>query len=187
MRRRLFTLMAAISLLLCVATVVLWVRSYLTLDEVRRFTHFIQGAGGFDRGVESSSGVIYGYKKGWVLAADPHRASHWVWGSRLPDYWLGQSQTMSLALLVRRIQIGGYGVAYAADENGIVEVVLRIPYWPLAVLFAFLPAIWFWSWMGGTSRIHSHCRKCGYNLTGNTSGTCPECGTPVAGKAKGVA
>jgi hypothetical protein len=25
-----------------------------------------------------------------------------------------------------------------------------------------------------------HCEKCGYNLTGNVSGVCPECGTPVA-------
>jgi hypothetical protein len=24
-----------------------------------------------------------------------------------------------------------------------------------------------------------HCQRCGYNLTGNTSGICPECGTPV--------
>jgi hypothetical protein len=24
-----------------------------------------------------------------------------------------------------------------------------------------------------------HCRHCGYCLTGNTSGVCPECGTPV--------
>jgi len=23
-----------------------------------------------------------------------------------------------------------------------------------------------------------HCRKCGYDLTGNVSGICPECGTP---------
>jgi hypothetical protein len=28
------------------------------------------------------------------------------------------------------------------------------------------------------------CLTCGYNLTGNTSGVCPECGTPVAGKAE---
>jgi hypothetical protein len=27
-----------------------------------------------------------------------------------------------------------------------------------------------------------HCRSCGYNLTGNLSGICPECGTPTAGK-----
>ena len=24
-----------------------------------------------------------------------------------------------------------------------------------------------------------HCRKCSYNLTGNISGICPECGTPI--------
>lgn len=27
------------------------------------------------------------------------------------------------------------------------------------------------------------CAKCGYNLTANVSGTCPECGTPVTQKA----
>ena len=26
------------------------------------------------------------------------------------------------------------------------------------------------------------CRKCGYNLTGNVSGVCPECGTPIPSK-----
>jgi hypothetical protein len=25
----------------------------------------------------------------------------------------------------------------------------------------------------------NHCQQCGYNLTGNLSGTCPECGMPV--------
>jgi hypothetical protein len=25
------------------------------------------------------------------------------------------------------------------------------------------------------------CRACGYNLTGNVSGRCPECGTPIKG------
>ena len=24
-----------------------------------------------------------------------------------------------------------------------------------------------------------HCQKCGYNLTGNVSGVCPECGEPA--------
>jgi predicted RNA-binding Zn-ribbon protein involved in translation (DUF1610 family) len=30
------------------------------------------------------------------------------------------------------------------------------------------------------------CRKCGYNLTGNVSGVCPECGTPVLPRADSV-
>lgn len=28
------------------------------------------------------------------------------------------------------------------------------------------------------------CGRCGYNLTGNLSGQCPECGTPLSGRAK---
>ena len=28
-------------------------------------------------------------------------------------------------------------------------------------------------------RIEGLCRKCDYDLTGNESGVCPECGTPV--------
>lgn len=28
-------------------------------------------------------------------------------------------------------------------------------------------------------RYIGHCQKCGYDLTGNVSGVCPECGTPV--------
>ena len=27
-------------------------------------------------------------------------------------------------------------------------------------------------------RTHGHCPRCRYNLTGNVSGVCPECGTP---------
>ena len=27
----------------------------------------------------------------------------------------------------------------------------------------------------------AYCQKCGYNLTGNVSGRCPECGTPIGG------
>ena len=27
--------------------------------------------------------------------------------------------------------------------------------------------------------LEGHCRECGYNLTGNTSGVCPECGTKI--------
>jgi hypothetical protein len=32
---------------------------------------------------------------------------------------------------------------------------------------------------------HHWCRRCDYDLTGNVSGVCPECGTPVPGTPKG--
>jgi hypothetical protein len=44
------------------------------------------------------------------------------------------------------------------------------------------------SWVGIASvrrlrkKPPNQCIKCGYNLTGNISGICPECGTAMAGK-----
>ena len=34
-------------------------------------------------------------------------------------------------------------------------------------------------WSGTISLPNDRCAECGYDLTGNTSGTCPECGSPV--------
>ncbi len=36
-------------------------------------------------------------------------------------------------------------------------------------------------WPGRRRPDPGRCRRCGYDLTGNASGVCPECGTPVAG------
>lgn len=50
----------------------------------------------------------------------------------------------------------------------------------LAVL-GIIPALW--AHKRDLERIRAKqrglCRRCGYNLMGNVSGTCPECGTPV--------
>lgn len=56
-------------------------------------------------------------------------------------------------------------------------VVVSIPLWIPIVLVAVPTAYLFWH-----DRRHptsGHCRNCGYNLTANTSGVCPECGTAI--------
>jgi len=46
-------------------------------------------------------------------------------------------------------------------------------------LAVFGPSAFRW-WRDRHRRIPSgHCQKCGYNLTGNTSGVCPECGEKI--------
>ena len=43
---------------------------------------------------------------------------------------------------------------------------------------ALIPALIVFWWT--TPRpVPGHCRSCGYNLTGNVSGVCPECGSRV--------
>lgn len=51
-----------------------------------------------------------------------------------------------------------YGLVSLALMSGFVYI--RMRYWPL-----YPPG---------------HCIQCGYNLTGNVSGTCPECGNVMS-------
>jgi len=53
---------------------------------------------------------------------------------------------------------------------------LWLPIWPaLAVVAPLTALIWLWP----TRVPRGHCRRCGYNLTGNVSGRCPECEAAV--------
>ena len=55
-----------------------------------------------------------------------------------------------------------------------------VPHWLLILLFSLAPA---WVLHRGYRQYRREaakcCLKCGYNLTGNTSGVCPECGADV--------
>ncbi len=60
------------------------------------------------------------------------------------------------------------------------------PLWAPTLLFAALPLCVF---VGGAirrcrARDGERCMSCDYNLTGNVSGICPECGTAVRGAIK---
>ena len=39
--------------------------------------------------------------------------------------------------------------------------------------------VWLWCQLKYYQRMAGRCLKCGYDLIHNTSGTCPECGTPI--------
>ncbi len=53
--------------------------------------------------------------------------------------------------------------------------VLKLPLWIPFLIVALPTAYLFWR-----DRRHppGHCQKCGYDLQGNVSGVCPECGEP---------
>lgn len=65
--------------------------------------------------------------------------------------------------------------------NGATALV--IPAWcasAVAVIGWFLVRLVCWTWRRrARSRGDSRCVHCAYNLTGNVSGRCPECGTPI--------
>jgi hypothetical protein len=53
---------------------------------------------------------------------------------------------------------------------------VQMPLWiPLLLVIAATA----WLWLRLRSTPAGHCRTCGYDLTGNVSGRCPECGSPA--------
>lgn len=58
------------------------------------------------------------------------------------------------------------------------------PLWLPLAAFAIPTVVLFWH---DRRRVPAgHCPRCRYNLTGNVSGACPECGNPVSGTASNV-
>jgi hypothetical protein len=55
---------------------------------------------------------------------------------------------------------------------------LFLPLW-LPFLILLVPTLLLWRRDRRKPR-PGFCRRCDYDLTGNTSGRCPECGTPIA-------
>lgn len=54
---------------------------------------------------------------------------------------------------------------------------ILVPLW-LPLLLSLIPTAYLWYKDRRIPR--GHCQKCGYDLTGNASGVCPECGTSIA-------
>jgi hypothetical protein len=69
---------------------------------------------------------------------------------------------------------------------------ISVPVWLAAVLTAITPATWgirrgiAWA-RKARQKSAGHCQSCSYDLTGNTSGICPECGTPIPRKSEAAA
>lgn len=66
-----------------------------------------------------------------------------------------------------------------AIEEGLVWFFLTTPLWGI---------LWAWLWVRFRNHLFDtqpgpHCRECGYDLTGNVSGICPECGKATASSA----
>jgi len=66
-----------------------------------------------------------------------------------------------------------------------IELGYLDPFFPIAFVFGWVYA-WFVAMIVGIPfhiarkpKPPGHCPKCSYNLRGNVSGVCPECGTPT--------
>ena len=111
-------------------------------------------------------GVVYGASR-WFVGCGG--------GSAVVSILPGSAAPAQLGWLIARnpkgqpmwpgLTTGGWG--YLRPTS------LVLPLWIPAVILAAATVFW---WRRDRSFPAGHCQHCGYNLTGNQSGICPECG-----------
>jgi hypothetical protein len=200
MRRRLFTVLSALSLLLFVAVVVLWVWTYRHTGDTERFSH---GQGRYPYtywevcswdGQLLVSRFNYAYvtlgSLGWERT---HHQSSPAWddvntGGDSRGWWQFRGNTGFGIDSVQGWTVGGVGRdgIRQPDRRGGRFWAVYLKHWHLAAAFAALPlcralpAAWR-MWKNRLVARVGMCPRCGYDLRA-TPGRCPECGTVPAGK-----
>jgi hypothetical protein len=171
--RFLFNLAAAVSVVLCVATVALWVRSYVLWESVfhqntdalhRRWSAvcFGNGSGGLSFGVQQIDFVAPGMAEQRFNSLRPF------------TYFRTPPQ--------KRWTEGPLWLRFGTDRSSRSDAVLSttgvlIPHWLVVLLTGVLPVFMSCGWLRRRARRrHGLCPTCGYDLRA-TPERCPECGT----------
>jgi hypothetical protein len=180
-RRRLFNFAAAVSLLLCGIILLFWIRSYWFISSALRYGDTVSAPQGREIGRRCWKGEVLlaagSLQLNWVKPYYDDGPPHWEFSDeiRLTHYFSDRSndpQKPPGAL--------GFGWRHITGQGRFRSLEISSPVWFIALLAAVLPC---WRVLSGFNRSRqiagSLCVACNYNLTGNTSGTCPECGTSV--------
>ncbi len=195
MRWRIFSILAAVSLLLCLATAGLWVRSYWRMDTVSRCSGMGDGLRERALGCRSALGLL-------VCAHEitqhggtwrPPRSGRW-WFIRFGDD-PGTAGAIRREFGSRFTFLGfGYGRKHSILQwsNGpSVDDTWSIflPDWFVILTFAALPTRWVFLKRREIRNRSSHlCKNCGYDLratpeaVGPLLDRCPECGMTVSSR-----
>jgi hypothetical protein len=194
MKRRLFNLMAGLSLLMCVATAVLWVRSHWVWDMPVLTALRLQGNDGRWVGLEFSSvngglGLFVKVHHFGSEFFDVYRQQlngdegpRWMWTTIeslpgcTPHDWPSH-----LGFKLDPIETHTTGDNHTTYYERRRQYGVVVPDWSLVAIFAATPLCWIVKRRRG--RREGLCPKCGYDLRAS-SGRCPECGTAIVAQSE---
>jgi hypothetical protein len=179
MLRRLFTILSTISLLLCAATVVLWVRSYAVVDDVQRITgpdrYILSTAGGGFALQATTDQAFQAARQGWrwqESAGQSHVDSQLHWNRSV----MAQDPSQHTYLGFWWSSLWGPN---STTPTATTTLVVIGPIWPLSAILAVVPTAWLVirakRRKATRRRIAGLCPICGYDLRA-TRNRCPECG-----------
>jgi hypothetical protein len=170
-RRYTFHTLAAVSLLLMLAIMGSWIDSYsnrsaVTWESQSRTELSILNNeyGVMGVGVYTRQQPMHWYTEppGWKFEREPYASLAFRIFTK-PDQGI-------LGFYVSK-QLSPFGNSfYVSAPSGF-----------FALVFGMFPAIWLFKWNKRRRFGHGACASCGYDLTGNETGSCPECGHQSAG------
>jgi hypothetical protein len=168
MKRRLLNLLTALSLLLCVAVVGLWVRSYWAKDAVWWSPEPDRSA---IIAVSTQGSLV------WQHVQSPNRRGPLV---RTAGFGHESGRPENWNIRPQWINAGWWelaGLAYGRSASPSYRAhLLRLPWWFPCLMTALLPLARLTSHARRRSRGQGRvCPVCGYDLRA-TPGRCPECG-----------
>jgi len=195
---KLFKLVFCLLPLLCAAAVVFWAASYQNFDADRaeiegvHFSHVsVPKSGGMFKEITASiwrGQLLVGYFNQRLTPDEKQTASGLDREMRARVGWHGNFRPMCIEPWWGFTLVGGS--EYASRSFALAPIgarvtsqtyrVVGVPIWLLAVVMAGV-------WVGQLRVVMSRgrrtkpgcCTTCGYDLTGNVSGVCPECGGEV--------
>jgi hypothetical protein len=178
LRHWLFNFAATVSLALCVATTVLWVRSHSVSDKFY-YSRYFSGA---DDKKESAWWLLLGaggmgVEHRWQNIRGRPRAEwpkpEFVWQKSPPSYPLLGVQGKTVW--------NRWGFSYrddpwsmGPDADG-YNARLLAPFWSILAPTLLLPGLWLYFRLMSKQPNPGCCQKCGYDLRA-TPDRCPECG-----------
>ena len=197
MKRRLLNLLTGLSLLLCVAICLAWVRSYFATDRFFRSTfatrgawtdwvqddlQFGRGGVGFNRVVQSETGADYRERMEVLLrryAGPP--PFHERGAPAYPNFQITADDEPRLGFKYGTFQSSGARpIPWSSRGFQVVA-----PLWAVLPVAAALPACRGLIVYRRRRRFGAGlCPRCGYDLRA-TPGRCPECGTEASVKTAG--
>ena len=163
-KRRLFTICAAISLVLCLVAMGLWIRSYWRED------CWLLHSWPFGGSVDSSRGAV---SVSWWTPRSTWAATQRAW--TFAGFGLYRD-----TLILTAVSYHGPTRVWTVINGSFPEgTTLQVPHWALAVPGMILPLLW-WRRRHRTQRRRALglCLTCGYDLRASSE-RCSECGTPI--------